>query len=65
LLTWALDGVEWSSSHPGHIACQEREPGTYCVKDWVGVRADLDGLDKKYLAGAGILTLDRPAHSHL
>jgi len=53
LLTWALGRVEWSASHPGRVACQEREPGTYYVEDWVGVRADLDGLEKNLLLVSG------------
>jgi len=53
LLIWALGGVEWSALHPGRIAFQEREPGTYCVEDWVGVRADLDGSEKNLLLVPG------------
>jgi len=50
LLTLALDGVEWSASLPDR---QERELATYCVEDWVGVRANLDSLEKNLLLVSG------------
>jgi hypothetical protein len=31
LLTSALDGDEWSASHPGRFIPRERAPSTYCT----------------------------------
>jgi hypothetical protein len=41
-LTLALDGGEWSSSHPSCFTPRERSPGTYGTGGWVGPRAGLD-----------------------
>jgi hypothetical protein len=41
--TSALDGGEWSASHPGRaLTPGERTPGTHCTGGWVGPRAGLD-----------------------
>jgi hypothetical protein len=41
--TSALDGGEWSASHPGRAFTPgERNPGTRCTGGWVGPRAGLD-----------------------
>jgi len=43
----ALDGGEWSASHPGRFTSREREPGTHCTGGWVGFRAGLDIVLKR------------------
>jgi hypothetical protein len=41
--TSALDGGEWSASHPGRAFTPwERTPSTHCTGGWVGTRAGLD-----------------------
>jgi hypothetical protein len=46
-LTSALDGSEWSASHPGHFTPRERAPGTYWIGGWVGPRAVWDMVVKR------------------
>jgi hypothetical protein len=46
-LTLALDGGEWSASHPGHFTPRERAPGTHWIGGWVGPRAVLDPVVKR------------------
>jgi hypothetical protein len=46
-LTSALDGGEWSASHPGHFTPKERPPGIHWIGGWVGPRAVLDAVVKK------------------
>jgi hypothetical protein len=46
-LTSALDGGEWSASHPGCFTPGERAPGTHCIGGGVGSRAILDMVVKK------------------
>jgi hypothetical protein len=46
-LTSALDGGEWSASHPGRFIPRERAPGTYRTGGWVGPRAVLDEVVKR------------------
>jgi hypothetical protein len=41
-LTLALDGGEWSASHPGRFTPRERAPGTHGIGGWVVPRAGLD-----------------------
>jgi hypothetical protein len=43
-LTWAVDGGEWSTSHPGNFNPGERAPGTHWIGGWVGPTASLDAL---------------------
>jgi hypothetical protein len=43
-LTLALDGGEWSASHPGHFTARERAPCAYRIWGWVGPRAVLDAM---------------------
>jgi hypothetical protein len=38
--TSALDGGEWSASHPGRFT-----PSTNWVGGWVGPKADLDAVE--------------------
>jgi hypothetical protein len=45
-LTWALDGGEWSNSHPGRFIPRERDPGIQWTGGWVGPRAGLDTVVK-------------------
>jgi hypothetical protein len=46
-LTSALDGDEWSASHPGRFTPRERAPGTHWIGGWVGPRAVLDAVVKR------------------
>jgi hypothetical protein len=46
-LTLALDGGEWSASHPGHFTPRKRAPGIHWIGGWVGPRAILDMMLKK------------------
>jgi hypothetical protein len=58
-LTSALDGGEWSASHPGLFTPRERAPGAHWIGGWVGPRAVLDAVvKKKFQAPAGNLTLE-------
>jgi len=43
-LTLALDGAEWSASHPGHFMLRERAPGTH----WMGGQVSPRGKWKLY-----------------
>jgi hypothetical protein len=45
-LTSALDGGEWSASHPGRFTPRERAPGTHWIGGWVSPRAVLDAVVK-------------------
>jgi hypothetical protein len=38
----AVDGGQWSASHPGCFTSRERGPGTHGVGCWVRPRTDLD-----------------------
>jgi hypothetical protein len=42
--TSALDGGEWSASHPGRFTPRERAAGTHWIGGWVGPRAGLDAV---------------------
>jgi hypothetical protein len=54
-LTSALDGSEWSASHPGCFIPRERAPGTHWIGSRVGLRAGLDtGEKRKILPVMGI-----------
>jgi hypothetical protein len=46
-LTSALDGGEWSASHPGHFTPRERIHGTHWIGGCVGPRAVLDVVVKR------------------
>jgi len=46
LLTSALDGGEWSASHPGCFTPGERTSGTHWIRGWVGLRVSLDTVMK-------------------
>jgi hypothetical protein len=46
-LTPALDGGEWSASHPGCFTPKERVPGTHWIGGWVGPRARLETVSKR------------------
>jgi hypothetical protein len=43
----ALNGGEWSASHPGRFTPRERAPGTHCIGGWVGPIAVLDAVVKR------------------
>jgi hypothetical protein len=43
----ALDGGEWSASHPGRYTNRERSPDTHWIGGWVGPRAGLDAVTKR------------------
>jgi len=44
-LTSALDGGEWSASHPGFFTPRERIPNW--IGGWVGLRAGLDAMVRR------------------
>jgi hypothetical protein len=46
-LTLALDGGEWSASHPGCFTPRERDPGTNWIGGWLGPRVGLDMVVKR------------------
>jgi hypothetical protein len=46
-LTLALDGSEWSTSHPTCFTSMERAPNTHSLGRWVGPRDGLDIMAKK------------------
>jgi hypothetical protein len=46
-LTSALDGREWSASHPGSFTPRERAPGTHWIGGWVDPKAGLDAVMKR------------------
>jgi hypothetical protein len=46
-LTSALDGGEWSASHPDSFTLRERAPGTHWKRGCVGPRAGLDAVVKR------------------
>jgi hypothetical protein len=46
-LTSALDGSEWSASHPGCFTPSERAPGIHWIGGWVSPRAGLDMVMRK------------------
>jgi hypothetical protein len=65
-LTSALVGVEWSASLTGRFTLGERGPGTQWIGGWVGLRASLDGVEKRRfltLPGLELRPLCRPACS--
>jgi hypothetical protein len=46
-LTSALEGGDWSASHPCCFTPRERAPGTHGIGCWVGPRAIVDtGVEK-------------------
>jgi hypothetical protein len=45
--TLALDGGEWSASHPGHFTPGARDPVTHWTGGWVGPRGGLDIMARK------------------
>jgi hypothetical protein len=64
-LTWALDGCEWSASHPARSTPRERAPGIHWI-GWVGPRAVLDAEMRKNsqpLPGIEPKNPDHPPHS--
>jgi hypothetical protein len=44
ILTLALDGGEWSASHPGRFILSVIAPGIHSIRDWVGSRVGLDAV---------------------
>jgi hypothetical protein len=46
-LTSALDGGQWSASHPGRLTSRERAPGIHRIGGWVGPRPGLDAVAKR------------------
>jgi hypothetical protein len=67
-LTSALVGGEWSASRPGRFSPGERALRTQWVGGWVGLRAILDGVEKRQfltLPGLERRPLCRPARRQL
>jgi hypothetical protein len=64
-LTSALDGDEWSASHPGRFTPKEIVPGSHWIGGWVGPRSGLENVERKFLtlSGLELRPLDRPARS--
>jgi hypothetical protein len=46
-LTLALDGGEWSASHPGHYNPGQRTLDTHWIEGWVGPRVGQDTIGKR------------------
>jgi hypothetical protein len=46
-LTLALDGGEWSASHPGRFNPRKNVLGTHWIGGWVGHRTILDAVMRK------------------
>jgi hypothetical protein len=46
-LSSALDGGEWSASHPGRFTPREGAPDTLWIGGWVDPRASLDTVSKE------------------
>jgi hypothetical protein len=44
--TSALDGGEWSVSHPGLFTPRERDPDSHWIGGWMGPRTGLDDMEK-------------------
>jgi hypothetical protein len=42
----ALDGCDWSALCPGRLTPGEDAPGTLWIKEWVGLKTDLDILEE-------------------
>jgi hypothetical protein len=47
-LTLALDGGEWSASRSGRFTPREGASGTHWIGGWVGPRAILDVVMRKF-----------------
>jgi hypothetical protein len=65
-LTSALDGGEWSASHPGRFTPRETNHGTHWIGGWVGPRTGLDDIDRSKilpLPGLELQPLGLPARS--
>jgi hypothetical protein len=57
-LTLALDGGEWSASHPGRFIPREGAPGTQWTGGWVGTGDGLGAVVKRKIPNpAGNQTL--------
>jgi hypothetical protein len=50
-LTSAVDGGEWSASHPDRFTPREGDPGAHWIGDWVGPRAVLNAVVKRKIPG--------------
>jgi hypothetical protein len=49
-LTSALDGGEWSASHPCYFTARETAHGTHCTGGRVGHRDGLDVMEKRKIS---------------
>jgi hypothetical protein len=56
-LTSALDGDEWSASHPGRFTPKERASGTHWIGGWMGPRAVLDAVVKRKITAVFIIII--------
>jgi hypothetical protein len=58
LLTWALDGSEWSAPRFGRITLRRRYLGTHWIGGWKGLRVGLESVEmRRYLASVGNRTM--------
>jgi hypothetical protein len=67
-LTSALVGGEWSASRPCRFTPEERAPGTYWIRGWVGPIGGMDNVGKRKLLalpGSEFRPLGHPARSQL
>jgi len=46
-LNTELHGGEWSASHPGPFAPEERDSGTHFIGWWLGIRASVEWWREK------------------
>jgi hypothetical protein len=64
ILSWSLDGGEWSASHLGRFTLRGRAPVTHWIGGWVDPRTGLDAVVKrKFPAPVGTRNPDHPVRS--
>jgi hypothetical protein len=63
LITWALDGGEWSASRSFRYTPGETALGANWIGGWVDLRASLDGVEKEKTCCPCRESIPRPASS--